>query len=72
MTAIALPASWALTAAGLPALPWLLALGLIGGAAYLATLRLGFAAVWTNQVAIARRIVPLGRRRVAAPALQGT
>jgi O-antigen/teichoic acid export membrane protein len=72
MAAIALPVSWALTAAGLPALPWLFALSLAGGAAYLVILRIGFAAVWANQMAIARRIVPIGRRRVPAHALQGT
>jgi lipopolysaccharide exporter len=73
MALVAIPSAWALSAASLPALPWLLSLGIIGSLAYLATLRLGFASAWADQVAVARRILPIGRRnRVTTPALQGT
>jgi O-antigen/teichoic acid export membrane protein len=75
MAAVTVPASLALTAAGLPAFVWLAAVGAVGGVAYLAILRLCFANVWAAQHAIFNRIVPARlRRRHGAPpaALQGT
>jgi lipopolysaccharide exporter len=71
MAIVAVPASWALTAAALPALPWLLALGLIGALTYLVILRIGFATAWSSQRAILIRLMPK-RRRLGTSALQGT
>jgi len=74
MAAVTVPASFALTAANLPALPWMLALGLLGAVVYLLVLRLCFADVWATQQAIFNRIVPprLRNRLRLRPSLQGT
>ncbi len=58
LAAVALPASLALTAAHVPALPWMLALGLIAVPPYLLTLRLCFPATWRTQRAVVERILP--------------
>lgn len=73
MAAVAVPASLALTAAGLPALPWMLAIGLIGAVTYLLVLRFCFAKVWAKQLAIFNRIVPsrFRNRLRLRPALHG-
>jgi PST family polysaccharide transporter len=63
MAAVTVPVSLGLTAAGLPALAWMLAVGLIGAVTYLLVLRLCFAGVWAAQQAIFNRIVPQRLRR---------
>jgi lipopolysaccharide exporter len=60
LVAVALPASFALTAADVPAILWLAGLGLVAGPSYLLTLRVCFPAAWRNQRAAFERI--LGRR----------
>lgn len=74
MAAVAVPVSSALTAAGLPPLAWLLAVGLVGTVSYLVVLRFLFADVWAMERAIFNRILPQRFRFGAAPppALQGT
>ena len=72
LAAVALPASFALTAAGIPAVLWLAAFGLIAVPPYLLTLRICFPATWRTQRTILGRIVPGhqrlrgARRRLAA------
>jgi hypothetical protein len=72
LVVVALPASFALTAAGIPAFLWLAALGLVAVPSYLLTLRVCFPAEWRSQRSILQRIVPghqrLGgaKRRLAA------
>jgi lipopolysaccharide exporter len=72
LTAVAWPASLALTASHMPAFPWLLALGLVAMPPYLLTLRLCFPATWRSQGAILGRILPWhqqihsAKRRLAA------
>jgi O-antigen/teichoic acid export membrane protein len=74
LVAIAVPASHALSAAHLPAVPWLTALVLVGVVPYLVTLRLCFPATWRAQCSILGRILPGNqrldgvRRRLAAAA----
>jgi O-antigen/teichoic acid export membrane protein len=76
LLAVALPASIALSAADLPALTWLLALGLIAAPAYLLTLRVCFPAAWRSQRAIFERVLggrlrlPGAKRRLAAADVQ--
>ena len=67
----AVPASRALTAAGLPDALWLAAVAAVSGAAYLLTLRVCFNTTWTAQRAILAKILPWRRRRVGTPSLQG-
>ncbi len=62
LAVVALPTSAALTATGLPAVPWLLALGAIGSVAYLITLRLCFPEAWSSQRSALEQIVPVPRR----------
>jgi O-antigen/teichoic acid export membrane protein len=71
MAAVTVPASLALTGAGLPALPWMLAVGAVGAVSYLLVLRLGVAGVWRTEVAVFNRIVPQrlrSRLRLSPPA----
>lgn len=74
LVAIALPVSLALTAADVPALPWLLVIGLVAVPPYLLTLRICFPATWRAQCAALERILPGhpslngARRRLAAAA----
>ena len=63
LAVVALPVSLALTAAGLPAIVWLIALTLVSVAAYLLTLRVCFPATWRSQCAALERILP-GHRRL--------
>jgi lipopolysaccharide exporter len=63
LVAVALPVSFALTAAHIPAFLWLVALGLISVPPYLLTLRFGFPAAWCSQSAALERILP-GHRRL--------
>jgi lipopolysaccharide exporter len=68
LTAAALPASYALTAAGLSQPVWLALLGAVGIPAYLATLRVCFPDVWRTQAAVVRRVLPdFGRLRRLRP-----
>ncbi len=62
LTAVALPASMALTAAHTPPFLWLTALGLIAVPPYLLTLRVCFPATWRSQREILHRIVPSSSR----------
>jgi len=72
LVVVALPASFALTAAQIPAFLWLAALGLVAVPPYLLTLRFCFPAEWRSQRSIMARILPgdqrLGgaKRRLAA------
>jgi lipopolysaccharide exporter len=63
LAAVAVPASFALTAADLPAILWLVALGVAAVPPYLLTLRLLFPAAWRSQSAVLKRIVP-GHQRL--------
>lgn len=58
LTVVALPASLALTAAHMPAVLWLAALGLVAVPPYLLTLRICFPATWRTQRAALDRILP--------------
>jgi lipopolysaccharide exporter len=62
LAAVALPASFALTAARLPAALWLAALGIVAAPPYLLTLRICFPAIWRSQCASLERILPGDRR----------
>ncbi len=72
LAVVALPVSLALSAIHTPALPWLVAVGLVAIPPYLLTLRFGFPESWRSQRSILARILPadkgLGRvgRRLAA------
>jgi lipopolysaccharide exporter len=72
LAAVAVPASFALTAAHVPAILWLVAFGAVAVPPYLLTLRLLFPAAWRSQRAALKRIVPGhqrlrgARRRLAA------
>jgi lipopolysaccharide exporter len=72
LVAVALPASFALTAAHIPAFLWLAALGLVAVPPYLLTLRICFPAAWRSQRAALERILPghqplrCAKRRLAA------
>jgi PST family polysaccharide transporter len=72
LVAVALPASLLLTAAHVPALLWLAALGLLAVPPYLLTLRACFPATWRTQSAVLALVLPghqrLGgaKRRLAA------
>jgi PST family polysaccharide transporter len=63
LVAVALPVSFALTAAHIPAFAWLAALGLLAAPPYLLTLRYGFPAAWRSQRAALARILP-GHQRL--------
>ena len=77
LVAVALPASYALTAAHVPPLPWLVAVALLATAPYLLTLRAFFPATWRSQCAALEHILPGHRRldgvkqRLAAAATAG-
>ena len=58
LVAVALPISLAASAANLPAVLQLAAVGLLAVPPYLLTLRICFPAVWRNQRAILERVVP--------------
>jgi len=63
LVAVALPASIALTAARIPTIPWLVALGIAALAPYLLTLRVCFPETWRAQCMVLERILP-GHRRL--------
>lgn len=63
LVAIALPASFALTAAHAPAVVWLAAVGLVAVPPYLLTLRICFPATWRSQRSALERILP-GHQRL--------
>ncbi len=62
LVAVALPASFALTAAQVPPFPWLVALGALATPPYLLTLRVCFPATWRSQCSALERILPTHRR----------
>jgi lipopolysaccharide exporter len=64
LVAVALPVSLVLTAAQLPAVLWLAALGLVAVPPYLLTLRTCFPATWRAQCTALERILP-GHRRLS-------
>ncbi|MDX6681601.1 MAG: lipopolysaccharide exporter [Solirubrobacteraceae bacterium] len=64
LVAVALPADRALGAIGAPALVHMLAVAALGGAAYLAALRVGYPASWSDLATGIGRLLP--RRRIAA------
>jgi lipopolysaccharide exporter len=66
LVVIALPVSFALTAAHIPAFLWLAALGLVAVPPYLLTLRFCFPAAWRSQRSIMARILPGRLRRRGA------
>jgi PST family polysaccharide transporter len=72
LVAVALPASFALTAADMPAALWLAGLGLVAAPSYLLTLRVCFPEAWSSQRAAFERILggrlrlPGASRRLAA------
>lgn len=63
LTAVALPASLALTAAHVPTIVWLVGLGLVAVPSYLLTLRVCFPEAWRGQRASLARILP-GHQRL--------
>lgn len=65
LVAVALPVSVGLSAAGLPAFAWLLALALAAAPPYLLCLRICFPAAWRAQGSALARIVPHRRLRGA-------
>lgn len=60
LAAVIVPLSFALTAAHLPAVVWLGALGLAAIPPYLLTLRFGFPTSWRTQRSMLKRILPGG------------
>jgi lipopolysaccharide exporter len=60
---VSVPAALALSAANTPVLVQVAVVSLLGGAAYVATLRAGFPVAWRALSVAVARIVPLGRRR---------
>jgi O-antigen/teichoic acid export membrane protein len=62
LAAVALPGTLVLTALEVPALLWLVALGLLAVPPYLLTLRICFPVTWRTQRAILRRIIPRNHR----------
>lgn len=63
LAAVTVPASFALTAAHVPAPLWLIALTLVAVPPYLLTLRVCYPATWRSQCAALERILP-GHRRL--------
>jgi len=63
LVTVALPTSLALTAAHVPAVLWLVALGLVAVPPYLLTLRICFPGTWRAQCTALERILP-GHRRL--------
>jgi O-antigen/teichoic acid export membrane protein len=61
MAAVAVPASLLLSAAHVPAVPWLAVVGLVSAPAYLLTLRACFPETWRSQLSLLQRVLP-GRR----------
>jgi lipopolysaccharide exporter len=66
LVVVALPASFALTAARIPAFLWLAALGLLSMPPYLLALRFCFPAAWRSQRSVLQRILPERLRRRGA------
>jgi hypothetical protein len=66
LAAVAVPASFALTAAHVTAILWLAALGAVAVPPYLLTLRVCFPAAWRSQRSIMTRILPGRLRRRGA------
>jgi O-antigen/teichoic acid export membrane protein len=64
LVVVAVPADFALSAAGAPTLIQLAAVSALALGAYAATLRICFAAAWSDVVAVARRVLPTPPRRV--------
>lgn len=62
LAAVALPASVALSAAAVPPIPWLLAVGLLAAPAYLLTLRVCFPRTWRTLRSVLGHFVPEHRR----------
>lgn len=62
LAAVALPASYGLSAAHVSPLPWLLLLGVVSVPPYLLALRVLFPEAWRTQRAALARIVPVHRR----------
>jgi O-antigen/teichoic acid export membrane protein len=65
LCAAAWPVDRALDASGAPALAQMAIVGLVGGVAYLAALRLWFAEGWRDLCAVLRRVLPERRLRAA-------
>jgi O-antigen/teichoic acid export membrane protein len=63
LVVVALPVSVALTAAQVPAILWLAALGTVAIPPYLLTLRICFPATWRAQCTVLERVLP-GHRRL--------
>jgi O-antigen/teichoic acid export membrane protein len=74
LAAVAVPASIALSAAHIPSILWLAALGLLAVPPYLLTLRLGFPETWRSLGGVLEQFLPerlrfpAARRRLAAAA----
>ena len=66
MAAAALPLELALRSAGAPAIVHVMVVGAVGGAVYLAALRLWFADAWSDLSALLRRVLPVPRVRAIA------
>jgi O-antigen/teichoic acid export membrane protein len=64
LVVVAVPADFALSAAGAPTLVQLAAVSALALGAYAATLRICFPAAWSDVVAVARRVLPTPPRRI--------
>ncbi len=62
LAAVAVPVALALRAAHAPAIPYLLAVGVVAAPPYLLTLRFAFPATWRTQCATLERVLPGNRR----------
>lgn len=74
MAAAALPVALALRGAGAPPVAQVALVGVVGAAAYLATMRVCFTDAWSDLAALVRRVLPVGRAKAAVrrvPALAG-
>jgi O-antigen/teichoic acid export membrane protein len=72
LAAVAVPAGLLLERAGLPDLAWMVAVGLVGGIAYVLVLRFAFRGVWAEQKKIFERIFPASlRNRLRLPTMLG-
>jgi O-antigen/teichoic acid export membrane protein len=72
LAAAAVPVHEALSRSGAPALAQLAGVAIVAGVAYLAALRVGFPAAWSDLALLVRRLLPARRARRSPAPLQGS